>query len=53
MREQDERGRFSKAQSNMQKSIALKFLKSGSSIEIVAENTGLTFEQVKQLQQEL
>jgi predicted transposase/invertase (TIGR01784 family) len=48
MREQDDRGRITK----VQKDIARKFLKSGSSIEIVAENTGLTINQVKKLSQE-
>jgi predicted transposase/invertase (TIGR01784 family) len=45
MREQDDRGRFTK----LQKDIAKKFLISGSSIELIAENTGLTIEEVKPL----
>jgi predicted transposase/invertase (TIGR01784 family) len=48
MREQDDRGRISK----IQKDIAKKFLQSGSSIEIVSKNTGLSIEQVKKLRDE-
>ena len=54
MREQDDRGRISFALrtgiTKVQKDIAKKFLLSGSSVEIVAENTGLTVEQVISLQ---
>lgn len=48
MREQDDRGRLTK----VQKDIARKFLKSGSTVEIVAQNTGLTLEEVRKLQNE-
>ncbi len=50
MREQDDRGRLTFAQTKVQKEIAKKFLNSGSSIEIVAENTGLSIEEVRKLQ---
>lgn len=46
MREQDDRGRITK----VQKDIAKKFLNTGSAIETIAENTGLTVEQVRNLQ---
>ena len=49
MREQDDRGRITK----VQKDIAKKFLISGSPVNIVAENTGLSIEQVIQLKNEL
>ena len=52
MREQDDRGRMSFAQRKIQTAIAKKFLLSGSSVEIVAENTGLTIEQVRRLYDE-
>jgi predicted transposase/invertase (TIGR01784 family) len=48
MREQDDRGRITK----VQKDIARKFVKSGSPIELVAENTGLTIEQVRKISEE-
>lgn len=48
MREQDDRGRFTK----LQKGIARNFLKSGISIEIVAQNTGLTIDEVEKLNRE-
>lgn len=46
MREQDDRGRLTK----VQKDIARNFLNSGISVEIVAQNTGLTIEEVIKLQ---
>ena len=52
MREQDDRGRMSFAQRKIQTAIAKKFLFSGNSVEIVAENTGLTIEQVRRLYDE-
>jgi predicted transposase/invertase (TIGR01784 family) len=48
IREQDDRGRFTK----LQKDIARNFLKSGISVEVVAQNTRLTIDQVKQLHSE-
>jgi predicted transposase/invertase (TIGR01784 family) len=56
MREQDDRGRLTfatrKEKERVQKEIARKFLKSGSTIELVAQNTGLTVEQVKRISEE-
>ena len=60
MREQDDRGRVSFAirkaveqkEKEIQNKIALKLLKSGSTIESVAENTGLTIEEVKKIMPE-
>ncbi|TAF46317.1 MAG: Rpn family recombination-promoting nuclease/putative transposase [Sphingobacteriales bacterium] len=49
MREQDDRGVISL---KVKKEIAKKFLSSGSSVELIALNTGLTIEQVKKLQAE-
>ncbi len=60
MREQDDRGRITfairkavgKALSEEKESIARNFLKSGISLEIVAQNTGLTLDEVGKLQNE-
>ncbi|MDX2195579.1 MAG: Rpn family recombination-promoting nuclease/putative transposase [Cytophagales bacterium] len=49
MREQDDRGRLTFAAKKVQKDIAKNFLKTGNSIEIVAQNTGLTIEEVEKL----
>ena len=52
MREQDDRGRITLALRREKENIARKFLESGNSIEIVAQNTGLTIEQVRKLSEE-
>lgn len=60
MREQDDRGRWSlatrlalgKNTEDVSKSIALNFLKSGIPPEIVAQNTGLSIDEVMALQRE-
>jgi predicted transposase/invertase (TIGR01784 family) len=49
IREQDDKGRVTK----VQKDIARNFLQSGSSIEIVAQNTGLSIDEVRKLQKDL
>lgn len=49
MREQDDRGRLTKAQKNMQKKIAKNLLGTGLSVEDVAKNTDLTIEEVQDL----
>lgn len=50
MREQDDRGRWTLATKKTLENVAKNFIKSGISIEIIAQNTGLTIEQVKKLQ---
>ena len=49
MREQDDRGRMSFAQSKVQKDIARKLFKRGFSDDDTAEDTGLTVEQIQRL----
>lgn len=50
MREQDDRGRLTLATRRALESVARNFLKSGSSIEIVAQNTGLSIDEVRKIQ---
>jgi predicted transposase/invertase (TIGR01784 family) len=60
MREQDDRGRWAlatrralgKNTKEVSESIAINFLKSGISPEVVAQNTGLSIEEVMALQRE-
>jgi hypothetical protein len=52
MREQDDRGRVSFAVKNELKQVAKKLLQIGLSLEDIAKSTGLTLEQLKELQAE-
>lgn len=49
MREQDERGKVEAAEKNAIRRIAKNFLDSGLSIEMVADNAGLSIEEVQKL----
>lgn len=49
IREQDDRGRFTLTIRREKEAIARNFLKSGISIEIISENTGLSIEAVRKL----
>lgn len=49
MREQDDRGRLSFAQTKVQKEIALKLISRGDELEEISNITGLSVEQIKQL----
>lgn len=53
IREQDDKGRVTLATRRTLERVAINFIKSGTSIETIAQNTGLTIEQLQELQRRM